>query len=152
MIHKRSNSQFKFYRIRYFFIEGAKRLSARIQNTPNKIEFHTVLDEYRSKIEVLNKEYEQIENTKYTDNDQNALAECKTKSDAEKAKIKILLSCPSWSGWGNRGTCSKHICGYGQQQQGRYCINQGVNKSLHLCETSSDRSSRSLVNQQPSIW
>ena len=91
MIHKRSNSQFNFFRIRYFFIEGAKRLSARIQNTPNKIEFHTVLDEYRSKIEVLNKEYEQIENTKYTDNDQNTLAECKTQSDTEKAKKKFCF-------------------------------------------------------------
>ena len=134
------------FRMRYFFIEGAKRLAERIQKTPNKIQFHTVLDEYRKKIEVLNEEYDQIENAKYTDNDQSALSECTSLSNKEREKIQNLVSCPSWSEWTNRGTCSR-VCGSGQQKEERFCINQGTRKSLRLCETSSERSSRSLVNR-----
>ena len=136
--------------MRYFFIEGAKLLADRIQ-VPNKIQFHTVIAEYRKKIKELNQKYQKIDNTMYGDDDQSALPDCQKKSNTEKAKIDILLSCPSWDVWRNSGTCSKKICGHGKQMQKRTCVNQGIQKSLNLCKTTSERSSRYLVSRQPSF-
>ena len=76
--------------MRYFFIEGAKLLADRIQ-VPNKIQFHTVIAEYRKKIKELNQKYQKIDNTMYGDDDQSALPDCQKKIKYGKSKNRYFV-------------------------------------------------------------